>query len=116
MVKLQQLLEELQLETTPSQEVQKPTLSPEQKKKLSEMVSQYNEYGKSIYRESNLLDVAKNLQEVCQLAETYALTEAGDWFEQSTIKRNMQELRKYGESFAKIAPKIHQQQQQIEAQ
>lgn len=87
----------------------------EQKRKLSEMVSRYNEYGKAIYREHDILEVSKNLQEVSELAETYALNECGDWFEENTVKRNMAELRKYNESFNKIAKESKNRQQQMEA-
>jgi hypothetical protein len=90
-------------------------LSVEQKKKLSSMVSAFNEYGKSIYRERDIAEVAAHLHEIVELAEAYALNECGDFIEESTVKRNMMELRKYNESFNKIAKESKVRQHQLEA-
>lgn len=91
------------------------TLSLEQKKKLAAMVSSYNEYGKSIYRERDIAEVAAHLQEIAELAESYALNQCGDFIEESTVKRNMIELKKYNESFNKIAKEVKIRQHQMEA-
>jgi len=74
-------------------------LTVEQKRKLAEMVSRYNEYGKMIYREKKITEIAQNLQEISDLAENYALNECGDWFEENIVKRNFQEIKKYCEQF-----------------
>jgi len=90
-------------------------LSVEQKKKLSSMVAQFNEYGKSIYREKDIAEVASHLQEIAELAEAYALNECGDFIEETTVKRNMMELKKYNESFNKLAKEAKTRQHQMEA-
>ncbi len=116
MIQLKQILEDLKLEIqAPAQEVQPAKLNIEQKKKLSEMVSRYNEYGKSVYREAKIIDVAKNLQEIADLAEKYAIQECSEWIEGNTVKRNMSELKKYNENFGKLAQEVHSKQQQLEA-
>lgn len=90
-------------------------LTVEQKRKLSEMVSRYNEYGKMIYREKKMTDIAKNLQEISDLAENYAINECGDWFEENIVKRNFQEIKKYCEQFGKLAKESQSKQHQMEA-
>lgn len=91
------------------------SLSVEQKKKLANMVAAFNEYGKSIYRERDIAEVAAHLQEISELAESYALNGCGDYIEESTVKRNMIELKKYNESFNKIAKEVKVRQHQMEA-
>lgn len=124
MIKLTHILESMKLssglnqtavtEELPSNDVNK-SLSLEQKKKLSSMVSRYNEYGKSIYREQDIAEVSAHLQEITELAESYALNNCGDFLEESTVKRNMIELKKYNESFNKIAKEVKVRQHQMEA-
>lgn len=90
-------------------------LTIEQKRKLSEMVSRYNEYGKILYREKKITEIAQNLQEISDLAENYALNECGDWFEENIVKRNFQEIKKYCEQFGKLAKETQSKQHQMEA-
>jgi len=90
-------------------------LTIEQKRKLSEMVSRYNEYGKILYREKKITEIAQNLQEISDLAENYALNECGDWFEENIVKRNFQEMKKYCEQFGKLAKETQSKQHQMEA-
>jgi hypothetical protein len=122
MIKLKQIAEGIVSPQNPSvknEEFQTSTsdkrLSVEQKKKLANMVAQFNEYGKAIYRERDISEVAANLQEIVELAEAYALNECSDFIEESTVKRNMMELRKYNESFNKIAKESKTRQHQMEA-
>lgn len=101
--------------TDPAAPQERKKMSVDEKRKLSDMVARYNEYGKSIYRETDILEIAQHLQEISSLAEGYALNECDDWFEESTVKRNMLELKKYNESFSKIAKETKVRQQQMEA-
>jgi len=119
MIKLKQIVEGItSVSTMKTEELQTSSmdkrLSVEQKKKLSTMVSQFNEYGKAIYRERDISEVAAHLQEIVELAEAYALHECADFIEESTVKRNMMELRKYNENFSKIAKESKIRQQQME--
>ena len=116
MTSLKKILQEITSdEFVPQSKQDTKKLSVEQKRKLIEMVGRYNEYGKSIYRDADLIEVAKNMQELCDLAESYALNECGDWFEENTIKRNMAELKKYNEAFSKIAREMKSKQIQLES-
>lgn len=118
MIQLKQIAENLNLGKTVSEDSSGNStvkLDGAQKKKLAEMVSMYNEYGKHVYRETSLVDVAGKLNEIADLAEKYALSECNEWIEANTVKRNMTELRKYNQSFAKLAQEVHRGQQELEA-
>jgi len=97
------------------QEPQPTRLSIDEKKKLLELTGKINEFGKVVHREGNLLEVAQSLQEISQLSERYIVAECEDMVEANTVKRNVGEMKKYCDSFVKIASEIHQKQQQMEA-
>jgi hypothetical protein len=97
------------------EEMQQPKLSVEEKKQLLELTAKINEFGKAVYREGNILEVAEALQSISQLAERYVVAECGEMIEANTAKRNMGEMKKYCESFVKLANEVHQKQQQMEA-
>jgi hypothetical protein len=54
-------------------------------------------------RQSDIVEVAETLGGVVEAAKTLTLSEAGDWFDKVTIKRNMSELEKLDKSFDKVA-------------
>jgi len=95
-------------------EVAPVKMTVEQKKKLKDMVARYNSYGKDLYREKDLVEIADALQEIAGLAENYAVNECGDFIEEATVKRNMAELKKYTEMFSKLAKETKSKQQQLE--
>src|SRR5690606_35134463 len=71
-----------------------PKLSAEQKKKLMEMASMFEDYGESLRNEEAIVNSARAMTELCELAEAYALNECGDWFQQDIVKRDMKEVKK----------------------
>ena len=81
-------------------------LTRDQKAKFMEQVANYNSFGKAIYNEHDLVNIAKNLSEIAKVAEAYALNEAGDDFDKLTVKRNMTELKKLSEEFGKVATEV----------
>lgn len=90
-------------------------LTVDEKKKLLELTAKINEFGKAVYREGNLLEVAQALQDISNLSERYITAECQDVVEANTVKRNITEMKKYCDSFVKLASEIHQKQQQMEA-
>lgn len=76
-------------------------------------VSEYNRFGKSVYREDSLVDVAKSLSQLAEKAEYYTLQEGGEWFDSVTIKRNMKELRDYAKQFGKCSGEAQALQERI---
>lgn len=117
MIQLTKLVEELNLEA--AQQVAPvdtvtPKLTKDQKKRLVDIVGRYNEYGKVVRREGSLADMSKTIKEIAGLTENYVLQECGDFVEANTAKRKIQELRKYCDSFCKLAEDIHSKEQQLE--
>jgi len=92
-----------------------PKLSPEQKRKLMEMVSQYNSLGQKLRMENALIETAKALSEISELAETYACNEASDWFATEVVKTDFKRAKGISETFQKLARECHGKVQQLNA-
>lgn len=89
-----------------------PKMSTEQKKKLMELSSMYENFGECLRNEEALMNSAKGLTELCELAETYALNECGEWFQQEIVKKDMQELKKRVQGFQKVIKETYARMQQ----
>ncbi len=92
-----------------------PKLTAEQKAKLMDMVSHYNELGKKLKMEQSLIETAQALSEISELAETYACNEAQDWFATEVVKRDFKRARGITQDFQKIAKECHGRIQQLNA-
>lgn len=92
-----------------------PKLSSEQKRKLMEMVSQYNTLGQKLKMESALIETASSLSEIAELAETYACNEASDWFATEVVKTDFKRAKGISESFQKLSRECHSKVQQLNA-
>src|SRR5271157_3990921 len=79
-----------------------PKLSSEQKKKLLKMTSMFESYGECLNNEEAIVNSAKGLSELCELAEMYAVNEWGDWFQQDIVKKDMKELKKRVMEYNKV--------------
>jgi hypothetical protein len=90
-----------------------PTLTPEQKKRLMEMASMFENYGHAIHNEEAIVNSAKAMTELCELAEAYALNECGDWFQQDIVKKDMKELKKRVMEYNKVAKEAYSRMQQL---
>ena len=80
-----------------------------------ENVKGYSNYGKLVYREGNLSEIAKNLSEIAKVAGIHAVKETADNFDKITVGRNMKELKGYSDQFSKFANEAHTLQQRIES-
>lgn len=97
-IKLRDLIEESWMD--------EDNLSHEDKSGFLEAVRNYNTYGKQIYREGNLIELAEKLAKICKMAEHFTISESDNWFDDVTIKRNMGELKKLGGNFHKVATEV----------
>ena len=95
------------------EEVQK--LTPQQKKDLMAKVSKFNEYGKVLRCETALMEMSKTLSEIGQMAESYAMTESGDYFQSEVVKRDFNEVKKITKDFSKRAKECYGGLQQLNA-
>ena len=101
---------------------QKKQWTNEEKKSALENIGLYNEYGRHLYREHNLMEISHKLSEITKMAEELALHETGkvsegdqSWFDEQTVKKNFAGLRKISEEFSKITKDAHTLQQRMEA-
>lgn len=90
-----------------------PKMTPDQKKKLMEMTAMFENMGESIKNEEAILNSARSMTELCELAEMYALNECGDWFQQDIVKKDMKELKKRVMEYNKVAKESYARMQQL---
>lgn len=90
-------------------------LSPQEKKKLMEMVSKFNEYGSVLRCEQALMETAKTLEEIANMAETYAVTESSDWFQGRVVERDFKQVRGIANDFKKLTKECYGKMQQLNA-
>jgi hypothetical protein len=86
-----------------SENLEDRKLSNEVKKHFLEIISTYNTFQDQMKRQSDMTEVANTLGAIVEAAKEMTLRESGDWFDNVTVKRNMQELDKMGKSFDKFA-------------
>jgi hypothetical protein len=70
---------------------------------LGQIIGQYNSYGAKLRSELSMRELAEELMQVAEFAEQAVMSEADDWFDGHTIKRNMKEMKNYVKEFAKVA-------------
>jgi len=87
--------------------------STEAKKNFLEIVSTYNQYQEMMDRKSDITKVAETLGAITEAACELAINEADDWFDSHTVKRNMNELKKLGAQFDKVAKESAQFDQRL---
>ena len=79
-MKLRKILKE-------NEEAQVKKLTREQKRDIIAAVSKFNEYGKSVYRESDIKELVETLRELSANASQLAVNEAGDWDVDTNLPR-----------------------------
>jgi len=115
MIKLKTLIEENAASVVNQQSVsaESQKMTREDKKQLSQMVAEYNEYGKVLYEYHQLMKIAENIDKISQYAETYAVNECGDWMQENTAIRHFKDLKRMSEAFKKNAAKCQQQNSEM---
>ena len=108
MIKLKDILKEA--EQQPSNKL--PNVL---KKAFLEIISTYGTHREGLSRKSDVREIAERLGAIADAASEYTLREAGDWFDQVTIKRNMKELSTLQKAFEKEAVEAKAQEQRLEA-
>jgi hypothetical protein len=80
-----------------------------------EKVSKFNEYGKVLRCETALMEMSKTLSEIGQMAESYAMTESGDYFQAEVVKRDFNEVKRITKDFSKLSRECYGGLQQLNA-
>lgn len=88
-------------------------MAPEIKERALKAIKEYNKYGKMIYREGNLHEIAKIFSEIAKFAERFTTENANDWFDGVTVQRNMKELGRLSGDFHKIAKEVQSYQDRM---
>lgn len=90
-----------------------PKLSPEQKKKLHEMAAMFETFGEVLGQEEAIANSAKTMSEFATLAESYAVNECGDWFQQEIVKKDMKTMKQKVMEYQKAAQECYARMQQL---
>ena len=82
---------------------------------LVEKGSNFSSYGPSIYKKHNLAEVAETFVEISKAAQKHVVDETADWFDKVTVQRNMKDLQKQAQGFAKISTEAQALQDRMAA-
>ena len=77
------------------------------KHKVVEGVRNFGIVGKSLYNNSNIMEVAKQLSEIAESAHSHILGEQDDWFDKISVNKNMKTLKGSVVEFQKAAKEAH---------
>jgi hypothetical protein len=88
-------------------------LSPEEKKKLLEMAGMFEKYGEVFKNETAIMESAKSVSQLCELASTYALNECDELFQTEIVKRDMTNIKKRAVEYSKLAKECYAKTQQL---
>jgi hypothetical protein len=88
-------------------------LTPEQKKRLMEMASQFEKFGEVFRNEAAILESTKSMTELCELASNYAVNECADCFQKSIIDKDFSNVKKRMTEHTKIAKECYAKMQQL---
>ena len=107
MIKLKKLMGE-------GADASKQTLSNEARRHFLEIISTYGSFGPKLKNENDLAQIAETLGAITDAASEFAIKEAGNHFDEVTVKRNMNELGKLSSQFEKIANEAKSLHSQME--
>ena len=83
------------------------------KHKVVEGVRNYGIVGKSLYNNSNIMEVAQQLAEIAESAHHHILGEQDDWFDKISVNKNMKTLKGSVVEFQKTAKEAHSLNQRL---
>ena len=83
------------------------------KHQVIEGVRNYGIVGKSLYNNTNIMEIAKQLSAVAESAHSHILGESDDWFDKVSVNKNMQSLKRSVAEFKKAATESHQLNQRL---
>jgi hypothetical protein len=95
-------------------EDQPQPLSKEEKKEFLNQVKRFSEMGDSVYGRGDLQNLTDRVKDMINKAEQIT-TEAGDWFDNVTVKRHMKNLNDSYRVFEATAKEMSQLQQRLSA-
>ena len=85
------------------------------KHKVIEGVRNYGIVGKTLYNNSNIMEVAKQLSNIAESAHNHILSEQDDWFDKISVNKNMKSLKGSVVEFQKTAKEANALNQRLTA-
>ena len=85
------------------------------KHQVIEGVRNYGIVGKSLYNNTNIMEIAKQLGDIAESAHHHILGEESDWFDKVSVNRNMKSLKGSVVEFQKTAKESHILNQRLTA-
>ena len=95
-------------------EDQPQPLSKEEKQEFLDQVKRFSEMSQSVYGNGDLQNLTDRVKDMINKAEQIT-TEAGDWFDNVTVKRHMKNLNDSYRVFEATAKEMSQLQQRLSA-
>ena len=83
------------------------------KYEVTEGVKSFGIVGKSLYNNSNIMEIAKQLSHIAEQAHTHVVSETSDWFDKVSVNNNMKSLKNSVTEFKKAAVESHQLNQRL---
>jgi hypothetical protein len=77
------------------------------KNQVSENVKNFGHIGKSLYNNSSIMEIAKQLSDIAESAHSHVLSETDDWFDKVSVSKNMKALKGSVVEFQKTAQESH---------
>lgn len=90
-----------------------PKMTTEQKRKLQEMAACFEKYGEVLRNEVAIMESAKSMNELCELAQLYATNECEDVFSENIVQRDMKEVKKRVMEYTKISQECYARMQEL---
>ena len=90
-------------------------LEPAQKKTFLEAMQKFNEYGKHVYRESELKSIVETMETLMSGASNFIIDESDDWFDSLTVKRDSKDINNTAKLFTKTANEMVGMQHRLES-
>jgi len=73
----------------------------------------FESFGEALGKEDSIMNSSKALNEFATLAESYAINECGDWFQQEIIKKDMKSMKQKVTEYQKAAQECYAKMQQL---
>jgi hypothetical protein len=83
------------------------------RRQVSENVKNFGHIGKSLYNNSSIMEIAKQLSDIAESAHSQVLSETDDWFDKVSVSKNMKALKGSVVEFQKTAKESHQLNQRL---
>jgi hypothetical protein len=72
-----------------------------------EMASMFESFGSVLGQEESIANSARSMMEFCNLAESYAVNECGDYFQQEIVGKDMKHMKQKAMEYQKVSQECY---------